>query len=321
MRSLARTSLGMLGLALMAPGVVGAQDAPPSYPSGYQPVAPSASAPPSGYYQPVAPATYQPIAPATPAQAPTPAPAVEPPHQHKGRVLCAKCAAKMQASNPAMAGKIVACEHWNGRDADTICPKCRSKFAATGNNAMIPGKIVGCEHSKNGVCTACRAALNMPGEFVMAGAKPAEAPGRAVASSGTGASTNVARGVSPGYDAGMSEPAPVGVVQANFSQQAGPMGYSSANAAQAPASAPGRAVAESSNVGNDPYQSKSGPFPHPHIIGHLLGWSGLGAEKKEAKARKKAEAHAMISYDESGNASPAPVSELPASTVFGKKQR
>ncbi len=184
--------------------------------------------------------------------------------------------------------------------------------------------VVGCAHSKNGVCTACRAALNMPGQLVTA-PQPGEVPGRAVASGSPSPSAYDVRTGRPipssAYDTGLGEPAPVGVVQANFSQ-GGPMGYSPANPPQA--MAPGRAVAESSpsssNLGNDPYQAKSGPFPHPHILGHLFGWSGLGAEKKEAKAWKKAEAHASITYDADGNPGPGPVDELPASTVFGKKR-
>ena len=83
-------------------------------------------------------------------------------------------------------------------------------------------------------------------------------------------------------------------------------------------SAPGRAVAEST-AGHEPYQAKSGGFPHPHILGHLFGWSGIGAERAEEKARRKAEAHAMISYDANGNSSTS-VEDLPASVVYGKKR-
>jgi hypothetical protein len=269
MRRLARISLGLLGLALIAPGVVRAQYAPSGVPSGYQ-----TAASPS----------------AMPAPAPAPAPAVEAPHKHKGKVLCASCAAKMKANGPSN---------------------------------LPPGTIVGCEHSKNGVCTACRAALNMPGQFIMAAGQPAEAPGRAVASSSptpNGAVYAARPGQAPLDDQGMGEPAPVGVVQANFSQGGPMMGAPAPAAAYAPqAMAPGRAVAESANAnaGNDPYQVKSKPFPRPHILGHLFGWSGIGAEKAEAKAFKKSEAHAMITYDENGK---APVDELPASMVFGKKR-
>ena len=255
MRSLARTSLGWLGLALIAPMGANAQDAPSSAPAGYQP----------------APAVAAPASPGIDGK-PMPAPVAEAPHKHRARTICAKCAAKLAGGMP-------------------------------------PGKIVGCAHSKNGVCTACQAALNLPGQFVMTPSRPAEAPGRAVASSGSAPAANLAQ-------AGMSEPAPVGVVQANFSQAA-PMGAPTAYAPQG--SPPGRAVAESM-AGHDPYQKqdKSGGFPHPHIIGHLLGWSGIGSERADERARRKAEAHAMTTYDSAGN---APVDELPASMVFGKKAR
>ena len=279
MRSFARTSLGLLGLALMASGVASAQDASTAMPSGYRPYAGPADS----------------STPASASVAPTgldgrAMPAAEAPHKHKGRMICAKCAAK--AKMPA------------------------------GTNAMPPGTIVGCEHSKNGVCTACQAALNMPGTFSVAGAKSAEAPGRAVASSGpapmaspSAYASGVARADS--MEAGMAEPAPIGVVQANFSQ-GGPMA-APAGAAMAPhgAMAPGRAMVES-NAGRDPYQAKSGPFPRPHILGHLLGFSGIGAERAEEKARRKSESHAMISY---GDGAAAPVEELPAAMVFGKKKR
>jgi hypothetical protein len=263
MRSLARTSLGLLGLALAAPSGVLAQNAPSYPPSGYQVASPAATAPASTGLDGRSVTTVAP----------------EPPHKHKGRTLCAKCAAKLKQAGPG---------------------------------DMPPGRIVGCEHSKNGVCAPCQAALNLPGTFVTASAPvvaSASAPGRAVASS------NPSAYAAQGYDAGMAEPAPVGVVQANFSQ-AGPMGMPAASVAPQ-ANAPGRALAES-NAGRDPFQAKSGPFPHPHILGHLFGWSGMGKEKAEARAQKKAEAHAMISYDENGT---APVEDLPASMVFGKKGR
>ena len=258
MRCLARISLGVLGLALIAPTGARAQVAPTTMPSGYQVAPANAYAPGS--------------APAAPAARP-----VEAAHKHRGKVLCARCAAKLQAPG-----------------------------------TMPPGQIVACEHSKNGACPACLAALSMPGTFVTAGGQPAqaavEAPGRALASSGAAPAQ--------GFDPNLVEPAPVGVVQANFSQ-GGPAGMPAGLAPQANPNAPGRAMVES-NAGRDPYQARSGPFPHPHILGHLFGWSGIGNEKADERAQRKAETHAMITYDENGN---APVTELPASAVFGKKGR
>src|SRR5690242_11305103 len=104
---LVRSSLAMLGLSLVAPWGARAQNAP----AGYQ-------AQVGLYAQPAAAAAP---APATPAPA-APAPAAAP-HKHRGKVLCARCAAAQNAS------------------------------------MMPPGKIVGCAHSKNGVCSACKAAL------------------------------------------------------------------------------------------------------------------------------------------------------------------
>jgi hypothetical protein len=94
---------------------------------------------------------------------------------------------------------------------------------------------------------------------------------------------------------------------------AGPMG-----AATQP-NAPGRAVAEKSpTVSRDFYQTKSNNgFPHPHILGHLFGWSGIGNERRDEKAFKKMETHAMETYDPNA---PTGVNELPASTVFGKQK-
>ena len=103
---------------------------------------------------------------------------------------------------------------------ERLAPRARRNKPAR----CLPGKIVGCAHSRNGVCTACQAALNMPGQFVTASSQPAEAPGRALASSSSNPAGNVAQaGSASGYGDGMSDPAPVGVVQANFSPAA-PMG-------------------------------------------------------------------------------------------------
>src|SRR5258708_36958234 len=84
MNWLVRSSLAMLGLSMVAPDGVRAQDAP----AGYQ-----------------APAGLD----GKPAAA-APAPAAAAPHKHKGKGLCARCAA---AQNLSMMppGKIVGCAH------------------------------------------------------------------------------------------------------------------------------------------------------------------------------------------------------------------
>ena len=73
-----------------------------------------------------------------------------------------------------------------------------------------------------------------------------------------------------------------------------------------------------STPGHEPYQTKSDGFPRPHILGHIFGWSVLGAVRAEERARRKAESHAIISYDSNGNSSSA-VEDMPASVVYGKK--
>ena len=242
-----------------------------------------------------APAGYGPAPAAVgmdgrPIAAPAAAPA---PHAHKGRTICAKCMKAKEAQAQ-----------------------------------MGPGKIVACAHSKNGVCTACAALLALPGTVTMGSPSPAlatsgmpesspsgEAPGRAVvATAGAPAS-----GVSVAYDpSGMAEPAPIGVMQANYAKSA-PAGMTPPGSATGGAmpSQPGRAFAASgpdAGPGPAPMQRKSGNFPRPNVIGHLLGFNGFGELRGERAARKK-EAHAMISYDAPGTT----VNELPASMVFDKR--
>jgi len=238
-----------------------------------------------------APAGYRPAAAMAapgldgqPMAAPAPAPPAK--HAHKGRVLCARCMKAKEAQAQ-----------------------------------MVPGQIVACAHSKNGVCTTCAALLALPGTVTMgpppmavAAAPSGGAPGRAVVAGGP------ASGVSNAYDpSGMAEPAPIGVMQANYAQAApGGMTPNGSPMMGAMPSQPGRAVASSGHdagPGPAPMQRKSGDFPHPHIIGHLLGFTGIGSEHRQEREARKKEAHAMISYDAPG----ATVNELPASVVYGKR--
>ena len=251
-------------------------------------IAPFSASAQYGQYSTPAPAGYQPasaVAPSNLSGTPaTAAPSTAP-------------AAPAAPSAPASASTEAAHKHRNGK----LCPACAAKM----NASMPPGEIVRCEHMKKGVCPSCQAALAAPGTFVTAPTAAPSAPGRAVVSSGSPA------------DAGMGEPAPVGVMRAGFSQANGPAGMQSA----VPSNAPGHAVAESAAGSSTPgralYQKKSDGFPHPHIIRHLLGLSGNRAERREEAAFKKSQAHAMESYDSNA---PAGVSELPASTVFGKNR-
>ena len=117
----------------------------------------------------------------------------------------------------------------------------------------------------------------------------------------------------------MGEPAPVGVVQANFSQ-GGPTMMPGAAAAYAPqAMPPGRAVAESS-PGPRPVSGQERHVPPPaRPRSPASAGRAWARRRRRPRPVKKAEAHAMISYDEERR--PAPVDEIPASMVFDKKQR
>ncbi len=311
MRHFARTSFGLIALGLISPINASAQTyGEASAPAGYQPasaVKGSPMAPPAAPAvdaPAVAPAMDAPaVAPAmdTPAVAPAmAAPAVAPAIGSDGK--------RMTTSAPAADAKLQHIHRWR-----KVCPACAAAKQQMAS-AMPPGKFVGCAHSKNGVCSACQAALNMPGTWAAQGA-PAEAPGRAVVSNGTPAVAGTEEGP-------MSEPTPVGVVRAGYSQY--PAGGMMAMQSQMgpggmPAQAPGRAVAESNMPpGREFYQKPgNGGFPRPHILGHLFGWSGIGSERRSEQEFKKRESHAMQTFDPNA---PTGVSELPASAVFGKQR-
>ncbi len=283
MRRFHRSSLALIGLSVLAPSAAHAQGGAPAAPAGY--AAPMMMG-----------IDGKPVPAASPAPAVAQASAAAPaarPHVHKKRHLCASCQAK----------------------------------EAQAQGMPVGTQIVACAHSKNGVCPACQTLLAMPGQIVMGAPAPApspgDAPGRAVASSGM--SARAGSNVQVAYDPGATpEPAPIGVVQANFAQGPGMgmgmpgmgmpgMGMPAAGMT-APASQPGRAVV-SSGAGSSPYQPKMQGTPRPHILGHLFGWSAIGADHAEERAKKKSEAHASIPYNNEGTA----VNELPASMVFGPR--
>jgi len=59
-----------------------------------------------------------------------------------------------------------------------------------------------------------------------------------------------------------------------------------------------------------------GASGRPKVIGHLLGVGGVTRHARQVRADRKRESHAMIAYDEGS----APVAELPASVVYGKRK-
>jgi hypothetical protein len=58
----------------------------------------------------------------------------------------------------------------------------------------------------------------------------------------------------------------------------------------------------------------SAPSSRPHIISHLLGLPLLGTHRRE-REEKERDKHASIAYGQTGT----PVTDLPASVVYGKK--
>ncbi len=281
MRSLVRSSLALMGLtAVLAPCGVFAQTAAPA---GYAPAANSVMVMgPDGKPVMAQPAPAPAPAPTT-AATPAPAPAR---HAHKLGMLSAHRAKKPDMTPPT-------------------------------------GRIVACAHSKNGVCPACRTLLEMPGTFTMgtpASSPSTEAPGRAMVSH-----SPTARPAAPGvnqfaqanqavYDPSMSpEPTPIGVMQTNYAQP-GMVPAAASGVPTASSMQPGHALA-ASGASPAPFQHKSTSSVNPHVIGHIFGYSGVAAEWREERNRKKAQAHASIPYNNEGTT----INEIPSSMVYGNR--
>jgi hypothetical protein len=99
------------------------------------------------------------------------------------------------------------------------------------------------------------------------------------------------------------EPAPIGVMEPRY-----------ATTVPSPASLRDTSVLRSTYSQN---AIAPPPANKPHVISHMLGLSGIGRERAEARERKKREKHASIVYG-----TPAqPVAELPASMVYGRAGR
>ena len=254
----------------------------------------SAQTPAPAGYAP-APSAYmsapQPPMAAKAAGKPVAAPA---PHKHKGRMICANCAKKQEA--------------------------------------MPAERIVACAHSKNGVCPTCQALLAMPGTVTIGAPAPApamsnapaEAPGRAVVSSSPVPTANANAPAMAVYDpSSMPEPAPVGVMQANYARPGampgGMPGAMPAGASSIPTAGslqPGHSIAAAGPAGASPapFQHKNTSSKNPKVISHLLGFGDFGAEWREQRANKKSQAHASIPYNSEGTT----INEIPASMVYDR---
>ena len=225
-------------------------------------------------------------------------------------------------------------KHTHLHSKKTVCASCAKKQEM--GMGMPGARIVACAHSKNGVCPACRTLLEMPGTVTMGTPAPApggEAPGRAVVTS-NGPAGNPAMQTSqyasqPSqavYDPSMTpEPTPIGLMQTNYARPgmmpaapSGVQGPAMANSGIPTAGSmmPGHSLNES-GVNPAPYQHKSTSSANPHVIGHVLGIKGLGAEWREQRGRRKTEAHASIPYNNEGTT----INELPSSMVYGKGPR
>lgn len=127
-------------------------------------------------------------------------------------------------------------------------------------------------------------------------------------------------GAQPGYAVVGNEPVnqmspdgsplPIGVVQPQLAAAGQP-------SARMPMSMPAGAGPRDGDVMASSY-SPAPPMPpganRPHILSHLLGVSGLGRDGREARQRRKEEAHASIPY----GVNPQTITELPAKAVYGR---
>ncbi len=238
---------------------------------------------------------------------PTAAPVAASAHDHKGLLGWRHCAECQRARAKA-------------RDGVDVPPP---PSALRPGQGQLPGHAAhhghahaaGHDHTaSNTGCAACAAAAVVQGSvvdgtivegsIVVTDAYP---PGQAVA----GGETNLAASMPPGRAVAGSDPAPVGVSRAsqgNFTPFNNSMAATDARSALRdpsvmPTSLPPAQTAIGGATG-----------ARPRVISHLLGLPDLRRLNRERNAYKNREGHAAISYGDAAG----PVTELPASMVFGK---
>jgi hypothetical protein len=109
-----------------------------------------------------------------------------------------------------------------------------------------------------------------------------------------------------------ASPSPIGVAKASQGQW-GPQ-----VAAGGPRSSFDSSVLPSSMIPAAPTPIENLPSRKPRVISHLLGVSAIGRDLRDLRAsRNRDDSHASISYDPAVQ----PVTELPASVVYGKGGR
>lgn len=225
-----------------------------------------------------------------------------PKHEHKGllgRRSCTECQrARAKARDgvdvppPPSAMPAGVAQHGHGHGHGQAAP------------AVAPGSsgCIECEQD-----AAAMGGTLVPGSIVVSDSRVAP-PGRAV----VGGGETIAAEFPAGRAVVGAEPAPIGAARAsqgNFTPVAGAMAASAAP--RDPSVMPSSLIPPQTAIGGD------NDTKRPKIITHLLDipdLSRIGRVARENRERAKRENHASISYGE-GN---GPVTELPASVVFGK---
>ena len=299
----ARFGLGLCGLALFTTGVTKADD-------GAEPTKNRASPTPAS-----APAKARSDAPAsatdgasTPARVDTrqaasadSAPASQAPgHHHKGLFGWRHCVECQRA--------------WAKKNDGVDVPP--PPFNAPASVTSIPGTIpIGpatANHGHGAGCSTCQAATVASGPATVVGSYP---PGHAVAGGQV-----LAGNYPPGYavsggnfapGVASTEPTPVGVSRSSQTRWKNPqvatMGPRMSTGPYDPSVQPSSAIPPQTALDT---QTTS----RPHILSHMLGIGGVTRRFRESQDEKARDAHAAIPYDSTSQ----PVTELPASTVYGK---
>lgn len=171
-----------------------------------------------------------------------------------------------------------------------LCPSCQYRAAmAQGLRVPPPPPLPAGAPARGERCSQC----GQPTAVVSTGAAdPTRLAGRAVVG-----------GAAPVGLAMPGEPMPIGVV--------GPRVAAAAPAAAA--AGPRDPAVMPTSMASDPIRPAGAN--RPHVVSHLLGLSGIGRERAEARARRKEERHAMIPYGQQPN----PVQDVPASVVYGRR--
>lgn len=167
-------------------------------------------------------------------------------------------------------------------------------------SAFPPGVVVtqvAHDHKQGVACAACEAGAVPIAPVTMAGAYP---PGHA-----SMGGPEMAGNFAPGY-ASVGDPTPVGVARNWQGAASGPK-VAAAGRAYDPTVMPSSMIPPQTAIAG-------GGSGRPHVISHLLGVGGMTRHAREARAQRQREAHASIAYDAPGQ----PVTELPASAVYGK---